>query len=362
MDRRGGADRRPPGAMSPSLAALGGAWADRLAAAISRIASTRGAVLCFHGLDVAAMPSRSSMHVPLPLFEATIAMAQQLGIVVPLRDLVTRHVGGRATEGLIALTADDAYASLLAAEPFLTRTAVPLTAFVVSDALVMGRTYWWDRIDDAFPRTSLDRWHRFEDECGLPEAYRRGQPAEEGPARPLRQWLLAGHAGRWPEVLEAPMARLEAEVGGPTVQRSMTGEELAGFVTRTGAHLGVHTLSHAALPFLPDNEIVREIARCHAELQARFRDVLPYVAIPFGLFDVRTLRLATEAGMTASLTLAGEVLRRPSALGAGIPRVCVVRQHTSGVIALKLSGVSALLNRLRGGNTGTYPPLPSPTT
>jgi peptidoglycan/xylan/chitin deacetylase (PgdA/CDA1 family) len=348
--------------MSASLAALTGPWADRLAAAMSRIAGTRGAVLCFHGLDVATAPSRSSMHVPLPLFEGAVAMAQQLGAVVPLGDLVTRHAAGRATGGLIALTADDAYASLLAAEPFLTRTGVPLTVFVVSDALATGRTYWWDRIDETVARSPLDRWHRFEDECGLPEAYRRGQPVEEGPARPLRQWLLAAHAGRWPTGLEAPMVRLEAEVGGATAQRSMTAEELAGFVRRTGAHLGVHTLSHAALPFLPDEELVRQIAGCHAELRARFREILPYLAIPFGLFDARTLRLAVQAGMTASLTLAGEALGRRPGPDASLPRFCVVREHTSGVVALKLSGIATVVDRLRGRRKTPYPPLPSPTT
>jgi len=230
----------------------------------------------------------------------------------------------------------------------------------VSGALTTGQTYWWDRIDDAFPLASAGRWRGFEDECGLPESYRQGQPAEEGPSRPIRQWLLAEHAGRWPAILDAPMARLEADVGGPTRQRSMTESELTHFVARTSAQLGIHTVSHAALPFLSDDELVREIAGCHGELRARFRDVLPYVAIPFGLFDARTLRLATEAGMTASLTLAGETLGGRS--HPGVPRVCVVRAHTSGVIALKVSGMAAVLNRVRGRATAAYPPLPSPTT
>jgi peptidoglycan/xylan/chitin deacetylase (PgdA/CDA1 family) len=348
--------------MSPRLAALSGSWADGLAAALGRLAGTRGAVLCFHGLDTDTAPSHSSMHVPLPLFEATVGLAQKLGTVVPLRDLVTRHVAGRSTTGLIAVTADDAYASLLAAEPFLARTGVPCAVFVVSDALATGGTYWWDRIDDVFPVASADRWRRFEDECGLPDTYRRGQPVEEGRARPVRQWLLAVHGGRWSDALEGPMARLEADVGARTAQRSMTDAELAGFVKRTGVQLAVHTRSHAALPFLSDDDLVGEITRCHTELRARFPDVLPYLAIPFGLFDARTLRLAAEAGMAASLTLAGQTLRRPFDVSAGLSRVCVVREHRSGVVALKLSGVAAVLNRLRGRAVTTYPLLPSPTT
>jgi peptidoglycan/xylan/chitin deacetylase (PgdA/CDA1 family) len=127
----------------------------------------------------------------------------------------------------------------------------------------------------------------------------------------------------------------------------------------------VHTLSHAALPFLPDDELVRQIVGCHAELQARFPGILPYLAIPFGLFDARTIRLSAQAGMTASLTLAGETLGRQSRRSrpdAGLPRFCVVREHTAGIVALKLSRVATVVNRLRVRRTNTFPALPSPTT
>jgi peptidoglycan/xylan/chitin deacetylase (PgdA/CDA1 family) len=348
--------------MPGRLEAVGRSWADRLAAVLGRMTGTRGAVLCFHGLVTEAAPSRSSMHVPLPLFEATLSLARTVGTIVPLRDLVTRHLAGRPTDGMIAVTADDAYASLLAAEPFLTRTAVPLTVFAVSGTLATGSTYWWDRIDDVCELASSERWRRFEDDCGLPEAYRRGPLVQEGPARPMRQWLLAAYGGRWPDVLEEPMARLESDVGVRTRQRSMTDAELSGFVRRTGVDVAVHTRSHAALPLLRDDDVLEEIRVGHAALRARFPGVLPYLAIPFGLFDVRTLRLAAEAGMAASLTLAGDPLRARFDADVGLTRVCVVRQQTSGAVALKLSGAGTLLNRLRGHRTTPYPPLPSPTT
>lgn len=302
------------------------------------------------------------MHVPVGLLEAVVSTVQRLAAVIPLGDLVSRHVAGRPTAGLVALTSDDAYASLLAAEPFLKRHGVPLTVFAVSEALTTGRAFWWDRIDESAPRTPPERWRRFEDECGLPESYRRGQLPAEGPVRPLRQWLLAEHAGRWPKPLEEPLARLEDELGWRTPQRSMTEPELAGFVARTGAQIGVHTTSHSALPFLPDQELLDEIRRCHDELRARFRDVVPYLAVPFGLFDARSLRLAAEAGMTVSLTLAGSPLDRPFAPALGMPRLCVVREHGPGVLSLKVSGVATLLDRVRRRSSAPYPVLPSPTT
>jgi peptidoglycan/xylan/chitin deacetylase (PgdA/CDA1 family) len=337
-------------------------WGDRLAAALGRVTGTRGAVLCFHGLDVAGAPAHSSMHVPAVLLERVVEAVYGLGTIVPLRDIVVRYLEGRSTAGLVALTADDGYASWLGAEPFLRSHSLPLTIFAVSDALTTGRRFWWDRIDESAPRARPERWRRFEEECGVPKTYRLGQPASEGPARPLRQWILAEHAGRWPERLEEPLARLEAELGPTTAQRSMTTSEFSGFLERTGAEVGVHTVSHAALPFLPDAEMAAEIKEGYDALQERFARTLPYLAIPFGLFDARTLRLAGEAGMVASLTLAGCALDRPYTVELGMPRVCVVRQHAPGVLALKASPVAALLGRLRGDAGMSYPVLPSPTT
>lgn len=348
--------------MPGPVASLGAAWTERVAAAVGRVAGTRGAVLCFHGFDVDGAPSPSSMHVPLALLEAIVATIRGLGSLVPLDDLVIRYRAGRSTAGLVALTSDDAYASLLGIEPFLRREKVPLTVFAVSDALTRGRAFWWDRIDESAPRSSPERWRRFEDACGLPDTYRVGQPAGEGPARPLRQWVLSEHAGRWPAKLEPVLDRLEEDLGWRTCQRSMTEPELEGFLARTGAQLAVHTVSHAALPFLSDAELVDEVGRCHEALGARFRDVLPYLAIPFGLFDARTLRLATKAGMLMSLTLAGSPLDRPFDAEVGMSRLCVVREHAPGIVALKASGVAGLLGWVRRRSTTPYPVLPSPTT
>ena len=78
------------------------------------------------------MPGENLAHMPLATFRSFIDAARQLGKIVPLRELVGRHVAGRSTSGLIAITADDAYASLLAGvSDYLVREAIPLTVFVV---------------------------------------------------------------------------------------------------------------------------------------------------------------------------------------------------------------------------------------
>jgi peptidoglycan/xylan/chitin deacetylase (PgdA/CDA1 family) len=334
---------------------------NRLAALGAAVAGTRGAVLCFHGLDIDREPSRSSMHVSHEQFSAIVSAARRVGTLVPLSALIQRHRAGESTAGLIAMTADDTYASWLAAEFLLRSLEAPLTFFAVGNALAEGQVFWWDRIEEVADLANEDQWREFEEGAGLPDAY-RGQ-AREGRARPMRQWLLAAHAGRLPAEADAALSRLERHLNRRTRQRAMTAVELAGFLGRTGAELAVHTASHAALPFLPDDQVVAEVREGFHALRTRFPETLPYLAIPFGLFDARTGALAATAGMEASLTLEGDPLDRPFDAAVGVSRLCVVREQEAGKIALKLSQAAGVIRRLRGHATASrFPVLPSPTT
>jgi len=321
-----------------------------------------GAILCFHGITSQASPSRSDVHVPLGAFQSLIAAARQMGQLVRLRDLVRRNLAGRSTAGLIAVTVDDAYASVLSeAADYLRREAIPLTAFVVTEAAHTGAAYWWDRIDDLFPWVPAERWRALEDACGLPEDYRKGQPARYGPLRPLRQWLLATHKGRWPEEREALLASLEEEAGVRTRQRSMTFEELARLAAIPSVDLGVHTVSHSVLPLLPDAELTREISSGYVTLRERFANAVQILAVPFGLFDRRTVNAAREAGMMASLTLAGTTLKRHGGRD-DLPRFCISRDDTAWKLKLRLADALDWVNVWRRTLSPRYPPLPSPTT
>jgi peptidoglycan/xylan/chitin deacetylase (PgdA/CDA1 family) len=332
-----------------------------LAGAVARRAGTRGAILCFHGLDIDGTPSRSSMHVSHDRFAAIIDSARTLGTIVPLRTIIERHLAGQPTAGLIALTSDDSYASWLAAESLLGRLAAPVTFFAVGNALASGRVFWWDRIEELEQEATAQQWRSFEDAAGLPSAFRT--QAALGRSRPLRQWLLSAHAGKEPAAFTNALTALEQVLGRSTQQRAMTGGELTGFLQRTGSDLAVHTASHAALPFLGDEEVVTEVRNGFEQLRALIPTTLPYLAIPFGLFDARTSLLAARAGMVASLTLEGDPLDRPFDPAIGLARLCVVREQEPGNITLKLSRVAGVISRLRGQHASSrFPELPSPTT
>lgn len=338
------------------------AFLSRVSRAPLRHFTSGGAILCFHSITTPELPAEGAAHVPLEAFESSVRIARRLGELVPLGELVRRHGQGRSTSGLIAVTLDDAYAALHTEfRDIVSREAVPIAIFVVTQAAEAGARYWWDRIDDLFPRVAPDRWRAFESACGLPEEYRRGQPRSYGPLRPLRQWLLATYAGRWPTHLEPALRTLEQEVGRQTLQRSMTFDELADLMAMPWVEVGVHTASHPVLPLLPDHDLEQEIAASYDALRERFARALPILAIPFGLYDERTLRVARSAGMIASLTLAGGALNG-DACRDGFPRLCLTRHDSRARLGLRLLGLPGLIRRCSGRRPAPYPDLPSPAT
>jgi len=321
-----------------------------------------GAILSFHSITTPALPACSDAHVSLDTFQALVRCVQRLGELVPLREFVLRRERGRSTSGLIAITFDDAYAALTGEfRQFVTSAAVPITIFAVTEAMRTGSTFWWDRIEDVYPRVTRDRWQAFEAACGLPESYRHGQPQEFGPLRPLRQWVLANFSGRWPAALEPALRALEREAGYQTLHRSMTCEELQDLARLPWVDVGVHTVSHPVLPLLGDEELRREIADGYRALRDRFERVGPVLAIPFGLYDRRVLRAAREAGMATSLTLAGDIGHHRHGEPA-LPRFCITTTDTCRRLALRLSGLPRYVRAWSAPAAPAYPDLPSATS
>lgn len=321
-----------------------------------------GAILCLHSVSTPELPASGSAHLRLNVFTSILRMARLVAEVVPLSELVSRHLGGRSTAGLMAITLDDGYAALGAwLRSLIVREGVPVSVFVATGAAATGARFWWDRIDDLYPHVPAKRWREFEMACGLPDDYRFGQPREHGPLRPLRQWVLATFAGRWPERLEPALRELEEEVGIRTAQRSMTFAELDELAATGLVDIGVHTVSHPVLPLLSEREAIEEISSCYDALRRRFEDPLPILAIPFGLYDERTLRVARVAGMRASLTLDARTLRDRNRLDA-LPRFCLTTNDTPTRLALRLLDVGHPLRRQSEPHAVVYPELPSATT
>lgn len=336
-------------------------WSRPLARAYSRVTAGPGSILCFHSITSDPMDAGAA-HVAARTLRMAVDAARDAGTLVPLRELVSRHQQGRSTRGLTALTFDDAYAALLSPDVAFLRTEnIPVTVFVTTDAAETGSAFWWDRVDELFMRAPRERWQAFERACGLPDAFRNGQPPHFGPLRPLRQWMLHAYRGRSPAHVDEALAKLEAELGFRTAQRTMTFAELAAFAASPAVDLAVHTCSHPVLPLLADEELATEVAGCYATLRERFPNTVPVLAAPFGLFDARSITVARRAGMQATLTLAGRTLH--GALGEDcLPRFCMCAGETEWKLLLRLAGLMERWHSWRDGPGPAFPDLPSAST
>jgi len=322
--------------------------------------STGGAILCFHSLTTPELPAEVEVHVSAHFFASALNLARRLAEIVPLRVILERYQEGKSTTGLIAITCDDAYATLLAVGGELIRKeGVPLTVFVVTDAALSAGKYWWDRIEDTFPRVPRALWRQFESRCGVPESFRRGQPSEFGPLRPLRQWILHHYKGRWPQELEPALAELERECGFTTPHRSMSFEEIERLISCPTVDIGVHTVSHPVLPLLSDEQVIEEARACYKLLRERFAVALPVMAIPYGLFDRRTARLAREAGMSSCLALGSSGIDLWHRSDGVVPRFCMSRGDRLWKLGLRLTGLTDRLQGRFGQIPPRYPDLPS---
>lgn len=323
--------------------------------------SRAGAILCYHGI-AEGDGGGATFQVTLAELQMAVGVARAVGRIVPLRELVERHAQGLSTAGLFAFTFDDAYLSLLRlAGEYLERERLPITVFGVPTALDSGSCFWWDRLDAIAPHLSPEDRRALFTRCGVPPSFEKSIPGGFGPERPLRQWILARHGGRWPAELLHLLHELERTKPVAATDRSMTWEELQRFATIPGVDIGVHTLTHPALPKHQVEEQRFEIEEAHRRLRERFPNSVAILAAPFGLIDAGTEQAARDAGMMATLSLRGLTLAGTAAAGA-LPRFCVLHSESPPKLALKLCGAVDDLKRWRSAEPPMYPPLPVTNT
>lgn len=313
-----------------------------------------GTILCFHGIRGEAQPDGGGIHVRAGFLRDAVAMAQSSGRVVPLREILDLARAGRSSAGLVALTFDDACRSVAeVALPILRAAAAPATIFAVRDASTSGQPFWWDRLSLVVPLLEPAEVQQLASALGAEPS------AGAETSRALRDAVISRHRGALPPEANLVLARIEARHQLlPRYDCAMSGDALRQLAVDPLIDIGVHTCTHRALPLLSDAEAGEEIAGCHAWLRDLLGNVLPVLAIPYGLRDERTSALARTHGMEAVLRIA------PRNVGArwdesGFPRFSMSERRSGWKLRAALLGAYEWAAALRGSETGGDPVMPA---
>lgn len=318
-----------------------------------------GAILCYHGVDLPERSPTGLVNISSHQFWEHMECASEIATFVPLSEIVERHQRGLSTAGLVSLTFDDAYESVRSIiGPDLATADIPFAIFPVTSAADRGAPFWWDRLDTLAAALPDREWQQLEAECGLP-GFDAGFGERSNPHWTLRQHIVGNLSGRVSPEIEHVLIEYERRLHVSTPQRAMAWSDLQWLQDHCSVEFGVHTVTHPVLPLLTESAAIREISDAHHILSDRLPATLPVVAAPFGLFDEHTAEQARAAGMDACLTLSNTTLGGPATSVAEIPRICMDRRSDSLRLALRVTGLSERIKRLRGTDEH-YPFVPRP--
>jgi peptidoglycan/xylan/chitin deacetylase (PgdA/CDA1 family) len=142
---------------------------------------------------------------------------------------------------------------------------------------------------------------------------------------PATVFACSGYGdGRALEIEELAGARHDA-----AAMRTLTCDELLALAER-GVEIGSHTVTHAHLTRLGDDELDRELREAKQTLEDALRRPCRFLAYPYGEQDARVRAAAARAGYEAAFGLPGRAGDRYA-----LPRVGIYRKDAVWRAALK---------------------------
>jgi peptidoglycan/xylan/chitin deacetylase (PgdA/CDA1 family) len=233
---------------------------------------------------------------------------------------------GKVPNRSVVITFDDGYAdNLYNAKPILERHDISATIYLVTEALVEKRNFWWDDLEsvllqpDHLPESLELNLHGSQYSWQLGNA-RRYTTADRQNDRQLRPWnaspgtRMAFFYAVWqqlrqlskPERLEAiEMIRDWAGMSqkGQNAARILTKEELHRLENGSLIELGAHTVTHPSLPTLSAGQQIEEIVGGKAQLESILGHPVTSFSYPHGEYSPKTINLVRNAGFHSATAI-----------------------------------------------------------
>jgi peptidoglycan/xylan/chitin deacetylase (PgdA/CDA1 family) len=238
-------------------------------------------------------------------------------------------------EKTLVVTFDDGYAdNLYIAAPLLDRYDVPATVFLTSGYIGSDREFWWDALErillgpEVLPAELRITAAGRSSEWSLGEARYYAQHVRRRDRKRFagRHGKLSGRYKLYRAVhrLLQPLDDEErlnvlndlSDWGGVTMSareshRCLSPDDVRALARRELIELGAHTVTHPALPALPEASQREEIRQCKLELEQLLGRPVTSFAYPYGQYAAETAALVREEGFSwACSTQAGFVTQQ----------------------------------------------------
>ena len=257
--------------------------------------------------------------------------AEQLEVInkyfhpLSMQEFLGRLQRGKVPNRAIVISFDDGYAdNLQYAKPRLERAEVPATVFLVTEAIVEERNFWWDelewallqpeRLPDCLELSVNGRKYEWQlDEARWYSLQNRQQGRQRRPWDALPGTRLAFFYLIWqclqglskPERLEA-LDAIRAWAGvssGPRPEGRVLSKEEVNVLEEGGLiELGAHTMTHPSLKTLSLSQQMEEITGGKAQLENIIGHPVMSFSYPHGEYSVETVELVQRAGFESAST------------------------------------------------------------
>ena len=260
-------------------------------------------VLLYHGVRSSGGKEQiDNLHVPEKEFRRQMTWLRRKFTPVTLEQAMDGLEGRAPLPDRAALvTFDDAYRNnLKVAAPILAELGVPAVLFVPTQFVGAENMYWNEELEARLLATTVlavkvpvagGRWLWLRNIDERRSAFQALSPLLQGMSPNARERAWADlreqlHGGD-------PQAVHEPRLNWDELQ------QLKNF----GFTIGSHTVSHALLPGLPDEQVERELEQSKATLETRLGSSVDAFAYPNGNWSVETRNAVERAGYRCAFTV-----------------------------------------------------------
>jgi peptidoglycan/xylan/chitin deacetylase (PgdA/CDA1 family) len=287
------------------------------------------------------------LQVPLAQFERQMKHLSENYQCLSLDDFIQRLRTGALEPRSVAVTFDDGYRDNLdLALPVLKKYNVPATIYLTT-GLMDGttRSLWWEINELAvrkLTRIELD-W--------------RGEKivlntSSTGSKKKAFSRLHSLFLNAGPDEQKEGVKQLCTQAGIEESRRNpqaLTWDEVVQLNQERLVTLGAHSVSHAVLSKLSENDLRRELLESKLALEKRLGHEVRHLAYPFGNSGSaggREFRIARECGYHSAVTTRlGHVYGFHAAHSHAIPRITVAYNDNFSHFTWKLAGLECLFKR-----------------